>query len=166
MTKKAEVSIHTARLVPIHSSQKTKKENKKKSKKREKKTEHSQITKLLTKLRKNKVEKQHGSLKKNEITKEDILDGVIVNQTRAARLISFLEKNKDTITWNNTRQAVLFDQAMAGTDFIDILNAILTPSARLDGVPGAFAFLQALKLISTPASLVVNTKAKRELQKK
>ena len=64
MTKKAEVSIHTARLVPIHSSQKTKKENKKKSKKREKKTEHSQITKLLTKLRKNKVEKQHGSLKK------------------------------------------------------------------------------------------------------
>lgn len=38
MTKKAEVSIHTARLVPIHSSQKTKKENKKMNKKREKKT--------------------------------------------------------------------------------------------------------------------------------
>ena len=164
-TKKRPVTIYSARLLPLSTKTCKVTQKRKRKNKVEEKKMHLPITKMLTKLRKQHVDRNNiFSPKKKNITKEFILDGIIINYPRAVKLLSFLEKHKDSIYWNDSKQIILFGQTIQGSDIIDILNALLTPNVNLNNIPGAFLFLEALKYIRAPSSLVVNTQAKKNLQ--
>ena len=171
--KNPKVAVFPARIVPL-SEKKSRQKQKKtagdmkiqnKNQKTEKKM-HAPITRLLTKMRKDKLKKQSVVLKKNIVTKDDILDEIIINFPRAVKLMLFLQKNSDALTWNNSKQLVLYGNPIAGSDITTILNAVLTPHATLENVTGSLLFVEALKYLRASPQLVVNTRAKNILSKK
>ena len=166
MTKAStNVKVYSAKLIPIQDQKMAKKKRVSSpthKKNTHTKKKHSPITQLLTKFRTNK--KHSPYIKKNGISTEDLLDGVIINYPRAVKLFSFISKHKEAVGWDNSRRIVLFGQTIQKTDLIDIINAILTPGTNIDKIEGTNLFLEALKFLKAPSALVVNPIAKKLLK--
>lgn len=167
--KSAKVKMFHAILKPVESKNTKKstvvKFNNKQTRLQSEQVKHNNVTRMLTKFRRQQaISTQKNRIKKKIVSRDDILSGVVLNFPKALKLLLYLDNFKNVIHWDRDKRLVVHDTPIQNTNFIDLLNSLLTPSAAITDNPGMFTFIEALKSINVPESLVVNKRIKSMLK--